>query len=122
MGLDTSHDCWHGAYSSFMRWRKKLSEVAGYGDLDKRAGFGGDLPWPSVEADVLVELLHHSDCDGEIHADLCGPLADRLETLLPALKIAGDGQGHIGTYEDKTKQFIVGLRLAASLKEPVNFH
>jgi hypothetical protein len=30
MGLDTSHDCWHGAYSAFTRWRNKLAEVAGY--------------------------------------------------------------------------------------------
>lgn len=23
MGLDTSHDCWHGAYSAFTRWRQQ---------------------------------------------------------------------------------------------------
>jgi hypothetical protein len=34
MGLDTTHDCWHGAYSAFMRWRRKLAEVAGYPPLD----------------------------------------------------------------------------------------
>ncbi len=25
MGLDTSHDCWHGPYSQFMRWRTWLA-------------------------------------------------------------------------------------------------
>jgi hypothetical protein len=29
MGLDTSHDCWHGAYSAFMRWRSELCRAAG---------------------------------------------------------------------------------------------
>ncbi len=30
MGLDTSHDCWHGAYSAFGRWRRAIAEAAGY--------------------------------------------------------------------------------------------
>jgi len=30
MGLDTSHECWHGAYSAFTRWRHELATVAGY--------------------------------------------------------------------------------------------
>lgn len=25
MGLDTSHDCWHGSYSAFMAWRCELN-------------------------------------------------------------------------------------------------
>jgi hypothetical protein len=29
MGLDTSHNCWHGAYSAFMRWRQEIAKVAG---------------------------------------------------------------------------------------------
>jgi hypothetical protein len=27
MGLDTTHDAWHGAYSAFMRWREKVGPV-----------------------------------------------------------------------------------------------
>jgi hypothetical protein len=29
MGLDLSHNCWHGAYSAFARWREKLAELVG---------------------------------------------------------------------------------------------
>lgn len=29
MGLDTTHDCWHGAYSAFGRWREGLAKAAG---------------------------------------------------------------------------------------------
>lgn len=39
MGLDTSHGCWHGAYSAFFRWREKLAEVAGYPPLGLMDGF-----------------------------------------------------------------------------------
>jgi hypothetical protein len=120
MGLDTSHDCWHGAYSSFNRWRDKLAEVAGYGDLNGYVGHGGTKQFPGKSA--LETLLDHSDCDGEIAASDCAPLADAMELLLPALEIAGEGGGHIGNYVDKTKQFIAGLRDAAENHESVDFH
>lgn len=29
MGLDTSHDCFHGPYSQFMRWRLFLAKQIG---------------------------------------------------------------------------------------------
>ncbi len=120
MGLDTTHDCWHGGYHSFMRWRTKLCEVAGYGLITYYEGFGGKKPWP--KDDVLVVLLNHSDCDGEIEAEYCKPLADRLTELLPALEKAGDGGGHIGFYAEKTKIFISGLLDAHENKENVKFH
>lgn len=123
MGLDTTHGCWHGAYSAFMRWRDKLAEVSGI-PLRKMQGFcdadEDAVPWSALKPDPLHVLLDHSDCDGEIAAKDCGPLADRLEELLPLLD--GDGGGHIGSYKEKTQQFIDGLHLAASLGEPVEFH
>jgi hypothetical protein len=145
MGLDTSHDCWHGAYSAFSRWRNKLAEVAGYSFF--KAGeppiydtacldwgcinniLGDDLltgTWPRIPVrpdgtpDALIVLLAHSDCEGKIQADMCAPLADRLEQLLPLLE--GDGGGHIGNYREKTQQFINGLRDAAANGEAVDFH
>ena len=142
MGLDTTHGCWHGAYSAFARWRTKLAEVAGYtikktehghevADLDWGgigSVIGNDLmgKWPRVPVrpdgtpDALIVLLAHSDCEGEIQADMCGPLADRLTELLPLLK--GDGGGHVSDYQDKTQAFIDGLREAAAAGEPVGFH
>ena len=29
MGLDTTHDCFHGSYSNFYAWRNELCRVAG---------------------------------------------------------------------------------------------
>ncbi len=120
MGLDTSHDCWHGSYGAFNRWRTKIAEVAGFGALDDHEGFGGTKEWPKGHA--LTPLLHHSDCEGEIAWEDCGKIADTLEALLPMLETAGDGQGHIGMYADKTRTFITGLRAAHSAKENVEFH
>ncbi len=154
MGLDTTHDCWHGAYSAFMRWRQMVAKVAGI-PLALMEGFysppgGGDwaeltqgkdplhgtywpfgshykdtsewlpIAWESLRPDPLHILLDHSDCDGEIKVENCGPIADRLEELLPKFP-STDGGGHIGNWKDKTAQFIKGLRKAASLKEAVEF-
>jgi hypothetical protein len=76
---------------------------------------------PDGTPDPLIVLLAHSDCEGEIQEDFCGPLADRLEELLPLLG-EEDGGGHIGSYTTKTEQFIRGLRAAAEAGEPVGFH
>lgn len=134
MGLDTTHDCWHGAYSAFNRWRNELGRVAGY-YLAKQGDLGietvclnwSTLPpgategdWPDTPHDPLLVILAHSDCDGQINARDCAPLADRLEALLPQL--AGDGGGHVGLYRDKTAAFIAGLRTAAAAGEDVEFH
>lgn len=173
MGLDTSHDCWHGAYSAFHRWRQKLAEVAGLPPLDLMEGFwrrptdkeygsglslsirvsantldrashgwspqradedptlrpgamllrAFDFPairWDCLKPDVLHELLYHSDCEGDLPAESCGPLADRLTELLPLLPDE-DAGGHIGRWRPKTQAFIDGLRRAAAAGEPVWF-
>ncbi len=39
MGLDTSHDAWHGSYGAFMRWRQMIAKVAGLPPLDLMEGF-----------------------------------------------------------------------------------
>lgn len=142
MGLDTSHDCWHGSYSAFNRWRDKLAEVAGYtGHPNANGSTTIDIDWGCIEGvigrdldgkwpfmpvrpdgtpDPLIVLIAHQDCDGEIQAEFCAPLADRLEELIPLLG-EEDGRGHVGLYRDATQTFIAGLRNAAKAKESVEF-
>jgi|SRR6185369_3412407 len=141
MGLDTSHDCWHGSYSAFTRWRNTIAEVAGYSLMEptpeerekyfvvskypmiewdgiEEKNYGGD--WSQMPGDPLIVLIAHSDCDGVIHPEHGRPLADRLEQLLPLLP-EEDAPGHIGNWRDKTQRFIDGLRQAARLGEDVEF-
>lgn len=150
MGLDCSHNAWHGAYSAFMRWRQKLAEVAGLPPLELMEGFYAPLDvqmlptlyhgpgtreknyladmdarlpikWDCLKPSPLHELLYHSDCEGEIAADRCGPIADALEALIPLLPDEEAG-GHIGRWREKTTQFVAGLRAAAAAGEPLDFH
>lgn len=39
MGLDTSHNCWHGGYGSFMQWRIELAKAACLPPLMLMEGF-----------------------------------------------------------------------------------
>ena len=134
MGLDTSHDCWHGAYSSFDCWRTEICRAAGYGGINKREGFGGKEPWPvplfnsesdisgmaaAAATDPILVLLMHSDCDGIIPAAHCAAIADRLDAILPKVRNADAGRP---SHVDDTATFARGLRLAAERGEDVEFH
>lgn len=153
MGLDTSHDAWHGAYSAFMRWRQEIAKAAGLPPLTLMEGFyqqddpihdpmwqsvldrgaRGDNPtlenvkaqlpikWECLKPSPLHQLLHHSDCDGEIPWKDCGMIAVELEKVLPNLP-KDDAGGHIGDFRDKTQTFINGLRKANAAKENLEFH
>lgn len=117
MGLDTSHDCWHGPYSAFHRWRAGIARLAGI-DLEQMEGFGGEWrSWDSVPQSPLLILLMHSDCDGEIAARDCGPLADELERLVQNMPAGAD----YDSLRPATERFISGLRAAAHNNEDVVF-
>lgn len=137
MGLDISHDAWHGAYGAFTRWRHQIAETAGYWVASVNYDDGskmdcvmldwGHLPpghlmgeWPETPADPLVVLFTHQDCEGVIHPTQAGPLADRLEELLPLLP-EGDGPGHVRNWRDTTQKFIDGCRAAVAAGEPLDF-
>lgn len=155
MGLDTTHNCWHGAYSAYMRWREQLAHLAELPPLMLMEGFYSpetgpihmarsytsridsereglyfqnymnNLPikWDVLRPDpVLYQFLYHSDCDGSLSHDLLEPLAVRLEELLALAPDELDLGGHIGNFQQKTRQFIDGLRLAHSLGEDVEYH
>lgn len=135
MGLDTTHDCWHGPYSQFMRWRQWLNHFV----MDDR-GHAGDKAAMLIshmgatvaaiekawvdghyedQSIPINVLMAHSDCDGEIAAEICEPLADALAALLDR------HMPERGIYDEQrpaTMRFINGLRRAAAAGEPVEFH
>lgn len=79
------------------------------------------ISWESLRPDPLHALLNHSDCDGEIAAEDCAPLADRLEELLPNLR-SRFPRWTDEEVREAARRWINGLREAAAADEPVGFH
>ena len=124
MGLDVSHDAFHGAYSAFNRFRQFICAVMGEGnsfpphfvfteegdlerDDDGRVkyveGFSEDYfyivleDYPRESNPGLYAFLEHSDWDGDISPEMCIKVADELEALLPAAEqLKWRADGHIG--------------------------
>ncbi len=147
MGLDTSHDAFHGAYSAFNSLRQEVAHAVGgsYGPHWLRA-HNGELArdkngYPITDTSLdpdrfympdemtreeypgLWEFLMHSDCDGEISPEMCVKVANDLESLLPDMPEGG--AGHIaarGGYREVLRKFIVGCRAAAAEGVPLDFH
>lgn len=126
MGLDTSHGCWSGPYSSFNRWRVAVAKVIGI-DLWHMAGFwspdyeeckhwDSSMEWDDLPKRPLHLLLNHSDCDGELRWEDCAAIADDLESILDDLEPKGP-------FSDRecAARWIRGLRAAAKAKDDVTF-
>ncbi|WP_293925421.1 hypothetical protein [Sphingobacterium sp. UBA6320] len=113
MGLDTTHNAFHGAYSAFMRFRKGLVDHSLKTDVMNFNGFGGTVPEETIENPGLQRLIHQSDCDGEISPDDCKLIADYLETIIPELSE--------GELKDRSIQFRDGCLLAHSKSEFIEF-
>jgi hypothetical protein len=136
MGLDTTHDAWHGAYGAFTRFRNALARAAGY-EVDEQSrsvmidwahtedknyyGEWDTIPCNTIGPDPLLLLIIHSDCEGHLEPEHCVLLADRLTELLPALE-GQDGGGHLGNVRATTERFINGCRAAAVAGERLEFH
>jgi hypothetical protein len=151
MGLDTSHNAWHGAYSAFHRWRQKIAQVAGLPPLELMEGFYDPLPpndrhLSTLYAGIGKEYSHSLKTLDErlpikwetlnpspLHELLCHSDCDGEIKWKACGKIADElekllplldeeGGGHIGNFREKTETFIKGLRLAHSKKENLDFH
>lgn len=147
MGLDTSHDCWHGSYLLFEAFRRRLQIAMA---LDYYGRYQGEMPPVEVfRAEPLAVLLLHSDHDGSIAWADTERLADRLEALAPLVaqlpEVPGDQQtwlketGELAArgigpsdwpempglspewYVKRTLAFARGLRLARERGEDVTF-
>lgn len=80
------------------------------------------LKWTIFAGDPLVYLLDHSDYGGYLTYGQAGKIAGRLEELLPAIASYPVDAGHIGVWEEKTRAWIDGLRLAHAKRQRVRFH
>ncbi len=131
MGLDTTHECWHGAYSAFNRWRTIVARMTLGIELDRMEGFerrllvGGldrkPVSWDPYRNRPIVKLLNHSDCDGEILAEDCLAIAEELEAIMIRARDVPPGHGHMINFAYSTQRWIDGLKLAAANGENVVF-
>ena len=149
MGLDCSHDAFHGAYSAFNTLRQCVNEATGgstppHWEYGPRGGLikHGNNPAkrkPELDDDFIYfgegytasdypglrEFLIHSDCDGEISPEMCEKVADDLEKILPLVEALGwEAGGHIargGGFVAVLQRFIAGCRAAAEANEPLIF-
>lgn len=119
MGLDTSHNCWHGPYSSFNRFRYSLGKQIGI-DLDEYIGYGdkGTKDLASIEHD-LMPLFNHSDCDGELSVEESKRIVNGLNNVLENFneQIKADYN-----FKEKIVQFRDGCLDAISKNEVIDFH
>lgn len=114
MGLDTTHNAWHGSYSSFNHWRAEITKLVGIENLHDMEGFGGEIKWTYWEHNDLYPLLSHSDCDGELTVEECRK----------TLKGLADIYDKIESEEARIKavEFMNGCKLAIHENEPIEFH
>lgn len=117
MGLDTSHNCWHGPYSAFNRFRYSLGYQIGI-NLDDYDGYGGEKDLASIQHD-LQPLFDHSDCDGYIEVEdskrIVKGLNDVLDKFDDSLQMDFD-------FKDNIIQFRDGCLDAISNDETIYFH
>lgn len=120
MGLNTTHGCFDGPYSSFNSFRYDLARQIGI-DLDDYIGYSNpeatkDLK--SIDHDLMA-LFKHSDCDGELNPSECVKIANGLDQVLK--KLNTELEVNSWNFEDTIKAFRDGCRKAAELNENVIF-
>jgi hypothetical protein len=114
MGLDTSHNCWHGPYSSFNGFRSFLAERIGI-NLGDYQGYGGTKDLNSIKHDIKP-LFNHSDCDGKLTVEQCEKIANGLTSIINGFDDKIDSY-----FKQKTIQFRDGCLDAVTKKEIVYF-
>lgn len=82
MGLNTTHNCWHGPYSSFNAFRFALARQIGI-NLDEYDGYNskGTKDLETIEHD-LQPLFNHSDCDGDLKVEESVQIVKGLNNVL----------------------------------------
>lgn len=129
MGLDTSHDCWHGSYSSFSMFRNILAQRSGWAKLefgdkhyeiaerDKYHARNYHGWWDEEPKDILDVFFVHSDCEGYIFPEHARKLAEALAAIDLSAEIDTDYW-----VPDKRVAFVAGLLRAADAWEVVTYH
>lgn len=120
MGLNTSHNAWHGPYISFNQFRYWLASLIGI-NLKEYIGYGinGTKDLKTINNDLRI-LFDHSDCDGNISPKDCKKIADAITKILK--KVNKDSDFITKMHYDEAITFRDGCLLAHSKNEVLDFH
>lgn len=122
MGLDTSHNCYHGSYSGFNNFRYWLASKINI-NLDEYEGYRGS---GTKDLDTLIDidiypLLIHSDCEGILTVDESKQIVKGLYEILE--KLDDNDITFIETYyKSDLIDFIDGCNDAISKNENIEFN
>ena len=84
MGLDTSHDCWNGAYSAFHRWRIKITPAA---------FINGRIFQKRRQLEKLIPLLPEEEAGGHI-----GIWKNKTQKFVDGLRLAYSKKENVEFY------------------------
>lgn len=139
MGLDTTHNAFHGSYIAFNCFRKAVAAAAGgsYPPHDPSLRDANGKPLRDdmwyFDNDItsreknpgLAIFLSHSDCDGFLTPSECQIIADEIEALLPIIDeqdiYTSDPKISRGWTSNTARKWINGCRLAARKQENLYF-
>lgn len=137
MGLDTTHNAFHGSYIAFNYFRKAVAAAIGgsYPPHDPSLRDENEKPlldemWycdndkATKETNPgLTVFFNHSDCGGYLTSNECQMIADEIEALLPEID-KQDYMGHTlgkGWISMIARQWVRGCRSAAKRKQKLTF-
>jgi hypothetical protein len=86
MGLNISHDCWDGAYSAFMRWRKEIARVSGIPLMLMDSFWGAGNPYFQGMDERLERLSSPSAFRQDNSGGFTATKATLMESLESTLK------------------------------------
>lgn len=119
MGIAFSHCEASWSYSGFHSFRRRLAGAVAI-ELMKMEGFsenGNGNSWKAI-VDPIVDLLHHSDCDGILTPEQCKKIAPRLRQIVECWD---DTRIDIGYDKRQALELAEGMEKAASLNENLIF-
>jgi len=128
MGLSISHNAYSGSHSSFGAWRASIAKAAGFPELAEMEYYKltGGIPWSSLD-DPLVDLMIHSDCEGNLKPTQLKGIVERLESLAENIAkqqpgLSDPGNVHYNLSNSYiTKKFIDGAKVAVTKNQLMKF-
>lgn len=116
MGLDTTHGCFQGSYTSFFSFKCDIENQI---KIKLKNDYSLTKICELIEINTFLEpLLNHSDCDGELTPQECEKIVVGLNYILNNFN---EEILHDERFKERLNSFIKGCELAIKNNESVIF-